>query len=247
MRRSRGFAVVFSVIKLDVGEIDSLCVCLFGATGLVGAEVLDLLERDPRVARIVVVTRAALPTKHHRKTENIVTEFSKIEIYKNKLKADVFICCLGTTLKQAGSRAAFRRVDYEYVIAIAKVAESLGVRKFQVVSAIGADSDSAIFYNRIKGEMENEVVKLNIEEIDMFRPSLLLGFRREKRFAENIAQIFSPAINISLVGPLKKYRPIRAVVVARVLVENIFNSTPGRFIFESNQMQSIYDQLPKLT
>lgn len=222
-------------------KTNSITVCLFGATGLVGGEILNLLELDQRVTSVKVVTRVPLTSQAFNKTKNIIADFASIEKYKDKLKADVYICCLGTTLKKAGSEEAFRKVDLDYVLSIAEIAEFVKAKKFQVISAMGANSKSRIFYNRTKGQMEEGVSKLNIDEVDIFRPSLLLGKRQEKRFGESIAQSLAPLFSRLLFGSLKKYRPVQASVVARVMFDNVFKLTPGRFIFKSEQIQSLYN------
>lgn len=202
-----------------------------------GGEVLLQLAHSGRVSKIKAVTRSSLKNISSNKTQNIVADFEGLEKYQEALKADVFICCLGTTIKKAGSQAAFRKVDYEYVLKFAKIAEAVKASKFLVVSAMGANPKSAVFYNRVKGEMEEALSQLDIPQVEIFRPSLLLGERKESRFGEGLAQKLNPIINVILSGPLKKYRAIEAVDVAKAICRCALTFKAGRFTYESNQIQ----------
>lgn len=128
-----------------------------------------------------------------------------------------FFCCLGTTIRKAGSEESFKKVDRDYVVAFAKLAQFCHAESLQIVSALGADQNSSVFYNRIKGEMEERVQEVFKDNLHFARPSLLLGDRDEFRFGERIAVLFSPLYSFLLVGSLKKYKPVSAEKVARAL------------------------------
>lgn len=196
-----------------------ITVCLAGATGLVGRALLAQLVAEPRIERVIAVTRRPLGADQiHAKVNNVVTDFAVMELRRDRLQADVFVSCLGTTIKVAGSQMAFRMVDYDYVLALGRIAEGVGANSFIVVSAIGADPNSAIFYSSVKGQMERDVRRLNIPRIEFVRPSLLLGEREERRPGEKLAQRLSPLLNPLLVGPLRKYRAVEADDVAREIL-----------------------------
>ena len=215
-------------------------VTLVGASGLVGHELLLILSQLEQISRIKAVSRAPLG-RLHTKAENFILDFNKMEDHGTALKAPVFVCCLGTTIAKAGSQEAFRAVDYDYVMKFARIAEQCQAEKFLVISAMGADPQSNIFYNRVKGEMERDLRALKIPQIEIFRPSLILGERKEHRKGEDIAKLLSPFINPLLFGPFKKYRAIEATDIAKAMAIAILNFNKGLFIYESDEIQNICD------
>lgn len=219
-----------------------LSVCVAGSTGLVGQELLALLEKIDMVKEVKALSRRPIG-KLPAKTENFIVNFDQLLAQKTALKAQVFICCLGSTIKQAGSEEAFRKVDYDFVVNFAKLAESVGADKFLVVSAMGANSKSSYFYNRVKGEMEETLYKLNIPQIEIFRPSLILGERKHKRPGENFGKMLSPLLKPLLVGPLKKYRAIKASDIAKALALAAVSFEAGRYCYESDELQSMADSI----
>ncbi|WP_413584847.1 NAD(P)H-binding protein [Bdellovibrio sp. HCB274] len=217
-------------------------ICITGATGLVGNELLLLLANIEHVGHVTVLSRKPLG-RFPAKIENIVLDFDKLANYSASLKAHTFVCCLGTTIKVAGSQEAFRKVDYDYVMEFAKVAEKAKAQKFIVISAMGANAESSIFYNRVKGEMERDLRSLSIPQIEIFRPSLLLGHRKEQRSGEGLAQKLSPLMNALMIGPLKKYKAIAATDVAKAMALSILNFNAGQFIYESDEIQRMSDSI----
>lgn len=217
-------------------------ICIAGATGLVGHELLLILAHLHQVRTIKAITRSPLG-RMPPKTENLILNFDNLESHADALKAQVFICCLGTTIKKAGSQEAFRKVDYDYVMKFARVAEKSKAQKFLVISAMGANANSSVFYNRVKGEMERDLRKLDIPQIEIFRPSLILGERKEHRSGEAFAQKVSPFLNPLLMGPLKKYRAIYGMDIAKAMTTAVLNFNPGLFIYESDEIQRISDQI----
>jgi uncharacterized protein YbjT (DUF2867 family) len=145
---------------------------------------------------------------------------------------DDAFCCIGTTIKKAGSQDAFRRVDYDYVLAFARAAQRAGARQFLLVTALGADPASRIFYSRVKGEIEQAVRQLPFQGIQIFRPSFLMGKRAEARLAERLGIPVARALAPLLVGPLRRYRPIHAADVARAMVQIAKEDLRGPNVFE---------------
>ncbi|HJS44674.1 MAG TPA: NAD-dependent epimerase/dehydratase family protein [Gemmatimonadales bacterium] len=209
---------------------------LAGATGLVGSHVLQLLLTDDSWTHVVTVGRRSVPHPHQRLEQRIL-DLGALEAV-NLPHADDIFCCLGTTLKQAGSQAAFRRVDYDFVVALARAGLRIGAKQFLLVSAIGADPASRIFYSRVKGEAEAAVRQLPYRGVQILRPSLLLGARAEFRFGERVAMLTAPVMPLFLQGPLRRYRPIRAQTVARAMVRIAREMPRGPNVFEFDAMQA---------
>jgi uncharacterized protein YbjT (DUF2867 family) len=211
---------------------------LAGATGLAGSYVLNLLLNDPSYSKVIVPVRQPTGIKNAKLEEHIVN-FDNIEAYKDLIIADEVFCCLGTTIKKAGSQEAFKKVDYKYPLDLAKIALTNGASRFLIISSIGADTNSRAFYLRVKGEMENEISKLNYKSISIFRPSLIIGDRKEKRPGENIWKIFMKGLSPLLMGNLKKYRAIEASAIAKAMVITAKEFHQGISIYESDIIQSI--------
>lgn len=162
-----------------------------GATGLVGRALIQQLARDPGVGRIRALVRKPLaPDALSARVESVVADFNHLEAQPSWFAADWVFCALGSTIRQAGSQAAFRQVDFEYPLAIAKLAQAQGAKHFLLVSAVGADAHSPVFYNRVKGEIEQALRSLGYASLTIARPSLLQGPRAEFRFAERVLQPF---------------------------------------------------------
>jgi uncharacterized protein YbjT (DUF2867 family) len=160
------------------------------------------------------------------------------------LQADDIFCCLGTTIRVAGSQEAFRKVDFTYTIQVGAIGVKNGAEQLLLVSALGADLRSRIFYNRVKGEIEEAVCKLPYEGVQIFRPSLLLGDRKEFRLGEKIGEVGMKTFSFAMAGPFKKYRPIEAGVVAQAMVSVARENRAGINVYESDKIQAIYDATP---
>jgi uncharacterized protein YbjT (DUF2867 family) len=156
---------------------------LLGATGLTGGKVLQGLLGREEVSQVVALVRHKLPTLHDKLAQHEV-DFDRLEDHAELFDVDVIICCLGTTIKKAGSQDQFRKVDLGYPMKAGELGRSRGVRAFILMSAIGASSSSTIFYNRVKGELEDALRDLDYPYLSIYHPSLLLGDRKEQRTAE---------------------------------------------------------------
>jgi uncharacterized protein YbjT (DUF2867 family) len=207
-----------------------------GATGLVGSSLLKKLLADDQYSTIVIITRKSMDVKHPKLIQKQI-DFDKIESIKLDFQVDDVFCTLGTTIKTAGSQDAFYKVDFTYVVNLGKWCASNGVQRFMLVSAMGSNLKSGIFYNRVKGEMETAVSELNIPQIQIFRPSLLMGDRKEKRGGEKVAQVVMGSLGFLFIGPLLKYKGIHADVVAKAMIKSAQADAKGFAVFESDEMQ----------
>ena len=191
---------------------ESRAALLVGATGLIGSFLLQRLLASERYTSVTVWSRRDIGRTHPKLTVKIA-DFERLD--ERRVEAEDVFCCLGTTIKQAGSQAAFRRVDYDYPVALAMAAAGGGARRLLVVSALGANPDSRVFYNRVKGEMEVAVRAAGVPRTVFFRPSLLSGPRVQERLGEKIGLVVGNVLG-SLLG---KYRPIHADLVAAAMLK----------------------------
>jgi uncharacterized protein YbjT (DUF2867 family) len=207
---------------------------LAGATGLIGKQLLQLLLNDPEYHKVIAITRKPLNISD-QKLENIITDFDNLSSYKEKLKADNVFCCLGTTMKVAKSKDAFRKVDFTFPLELATRSFEEGAKQFLLVSSLGADKTSSIYYNQVKGETEEAIEKINFPSYHIFRPSLLLGQREESRSAEDAAKVVYGFFGFLIP---EKYKAIDAAKVARAMVHFARQEQEGKFIHESKSLQS---------
>lgn len=197
-----------------------------GATGLVGKLLVQRLLASGAYDRIKLLTRRALPIDDSR-VENVISDYSDLATLGKKIKADDVFCCLGTTLKKAGSRAAFEKVDYQMVIDLARATLAQGARQFLVISAAGTAEHSPSFYSRVKAHMERDVAAVGFDAVHIVRPALLIGAREERRPAEHISQMLMPLFNPLLVGSFRKYRSATGEDVADALLQLARRETRG--------------------
>lgn len=209
---------------------------LYGATGLVGRELLLLLLNSPEVDAVIAPVRRPLSLAHQKLAAPLV-EFDDPAALAALPPADDVFCCLGTTIRKAGSQAAFRTVDHDYPLAAARAARAAGAKQFLVVTAVGADAKSGVFYSRVKGELEQALAGLAFPGgVKVFHPSLLMGDRAERRPAEAIAMGLMSATAGLFVGPLKKYRAIEGAGVARGLLRAALHEPEGNAVYEGESL-----------
>lgn len=204
-------------------------VLLAGATGLVGGHCLTKLLADDDFGQVTVLARRPLERTHPKLTVHVV-DFDHLGDHARAIDADAVLCCLGTTHRIAGSPEAFAKVDHIYVAELARLAAARGVRRFVLVSAVGADPSSPMFYNRVKGRAEAAVGELHFKTVHLLRPSLLLGERPESRPVEDWNKQFAPVWSLFLIGPLSRYRPVPAETVAARMVELAKSDQEGTHI-----------------
>jgi len=207
-----------------------------GASGLVGSQVLRLLLEDPTYTRVTVLARRELPLSH-KKLEQRIASFDRLAQIADFPRVHDVFCCLGTTMKQAGSPDAFRKVDFTYVVELARVAVRHRASQFLVVTAVGADPQSRILYSRVKGDAEEALRRLQFESIQIFRPSLVVGARAQSRLAERVARLLGLLVGWALVGPLSRYRPIKAEALARAMVRVARDAPRGTHVYESKEIR----------
>jgi uncharacterized protein YbjT (DUF2867 family) len=218
--------------------VPALSALVLGATGLVGRRCLDLLLGDGAYGRVVVLARRLAP-REHPKLHWHVADLARVHEYGRLLGVDDVFCCLGTTIRAAGSREAFYRVDFGYVVGAARATAESGARQLLLVSALGADDRSRVFYNRVKGEAERAIRDLPFPATQIFRPSLLLGQREEFRLGERVAALALTPLSFLLSGKARKYRPVPANAVAKAMVRVAKLVPPGVNVFESDRIVAL--------
>lgn len=200
-------------------------VVITGASGVVGGRVLEQLLAHPEVGRVVALGRRALPFEHE-KLSSVVVDLQSAEAMAAAIPDDVAVavCCLGTTMKKAGSKEAFAAVDRDAVVAFGEAARRRGARRFLLVSSIGADANAKTFYLRIKGEAERALSELGFEQLTVLRPSFIddEGTRTDDRLGERLGLPVAKAV-FSIVGKTHRYAPIRATTIAKALVRLAFD------------------------
>ena len=207
---------------------------LAGGTGLVGRSLIALAK-----SRLIPITTVGRRITGEVENE-LVVDFSDLPSLPS---ADIAICTLGTTMSDAGSKAAFKGVDFDAVMAFARAAKQSGVRHFLVVTAVGADTESRAFYSRIKGAVEIELTTIGFDRLDILRPGLLLGQRQSRRFVEQFLQGVSPAIALITRGPWARYASISAEQLAGALLALCHETSPGIFYHQSPELQFLGDKI----
>jgi uncharacterized protein YbjT (DUF2867 family) len=201
-------------------------VLLAGASGLVGTNALDALLDAPDIARVFAITRRPLGREHPRLANRIV-QFDNIETQLKGMTCHVAVCCLGTTIRQAGSEADFRHVDVDHVLAFARTAKAAQAQRFVVVSSAGANAQSKSFYLRTKAAMEEAVAGVGFVSLDILQPGPLLGLRSQMRALELGALLVMPLVNPFLRGPREAFRGISAKTVGTAIVGAVRSGRRG--------------------
>jgi uncharacterized protein YbjT (DUF2867 family) len=208
-----------------------------GASGLVGTALVRRLLADETGPGVVAVVRRPLGLAGRRRTE-VVADFGRLDGVTVPPVNTAF-CALGTTIAKAGSEAAFRAVDVDAVVAFARLARRAGAKRFLLVSALGADPRSKVFYNRTKGEAEEAVRAIDFDGVALFRPSLLVGERAESRPAERAAIVVSGLLSWAMAGPLARWKPVPAEAVAAAMVAVARGTFTGARIVENDEIHRL--------
>lgn len=208
---------------------------LSGTSGLVGSQLLEQLLNDPKTSSVVSLGRKNLAVSHPKLTQ-IEVDFSQLSSLQLDHKIDVAFCALGTTLKKAGSKEKQIEIDKTYVMNFTACAKQNGAKKIAVVSSLGSKVNSSNFYLRVKGEMEQEVQAIGIENTIFIRPSMLLGDRKEYRFGEKVGAVVLKIFQPLMIGSWKKYRGVQVRDVARTLINETKNAVKPLTIIESDQI-----------
>jgi uncharacterized protein YbjT (DUF2867 family) len=209
-----------------------------GSTGLVGKALVQQLINEKLYNKIIILSRKDLNYDNNNTQVVIIPDFDNLIKHKNSLIADDVFCCLGTTIKKAGSKENFKKIDFQYALEIAKITVVNDAKQFVLVSSMGADVNSIFFYNRVKGLLEQELKKLPFKSLLIVRPSLLLGSREEHRAGEKLAQKIVPLFSPFLTGSFKKYRAIEAEDVAKAMIFVAKGKYRGVHVFQSDEVQS---------
>ncbi|NOR76573.1 MAG: NAD(P)H-binding protein [Draconibacterium sp.] len=212
---------------------------IIGATGLVGKQLVQLLLEDDNFDKVRIFVRRNSGLKHPKLKQHIV-KFSDIKTWEKDLNGDVLFSALGTTLIQAGNKKAQYEVDFTFNLNFAKAAKHNNITNYVLVSSIGANSKSKIFYTRIKGELDDAVAKLEFEKLTILRPSSLIGNRKVKRIIEIIS---IPFISFFTIFILKKYRPIKAKIVAQAMINRVLKPDSTKTIWEGNEIFKLAEKI----
>lgn len=205
-----------------------------GSTGLIGRQLIGLLVQDSHYDHVIVLSRKPFENTHI-KIQNVITDFGALDGIMERLKADDVYCCLGTTMRKAGSKENFYKVDFTYPVEIAKRTKALGAKTYLLVTAVGSNKDSAFYYNRVKGEVEEAIASVGFNALHIFRPSLLLGARNEGRIGEDLAKVFYRFFNFLFPANLKA---IDSLKVARAMVYYGKLEQSGKFVHDSKSIQA---------
>ncbi len=210
-------------------------ITIIGGTGLIGKQVIKLACQDDFFTQINAIVRSALPHKDPKINELIIN-FDDLSHQLKDLKAQVLICTLGTTRKVTPDKKDYRKIDLEYTLSAAEMALKNGCEQIHLISSIGANEKSIVFYSALKGEIERLISQLPFKSTFIYRPSVLMGKRDSTRIMEYITQGFLSLTNPLLIGPLKKYRGISANEIAMKILHEIKKNEAGLQVFESNEI-----------
>lgn len=211
-----------------------------GATGLVGRSLVDILVHEQTYDRIKVLVRQTVPDwQPYPQIEQLITDYDHLEQQADTWHATDVYCCLGTTIKKAGSQERMYEIDVTYPLRLAELARQRGAEHFLLISAMGADASSRIFYSRIKGELQQQLSRLGYPSLSIVQPSLLLGERQEFRPGEHAAAVASRIFSPLLKGGLAKYKPIQSTTVARAMYKLALKRQAGIKVYPSHELQQL--------
>ncbi len=216
---------------------ESKTAIILGATGLTGGILLEKLKKDERYRKIKVFTRSHL-SKKHEKVEEFLIDLFELEKFENLFTGDEVFCCIGTTKSKTPDKGTYRKIDFGIPATAARLSRKNGIRTFVVMSSLGADEKSSIFYNKIKGEMEGAVLDRKIERTYILQPSIIGGEREESRPFEAISKKFMSMIDDLLIGKLKKYRVIDPDTIAEAMIY-VANNDYFQSRIESDEIKRI--------
>jgi len=210
---------------------------VIGATGATGKQLVDQLLDNAEYESINILHYRDVDAFAHKKIEVDTLPFDSMMEYGSKNIDDVF-CCIGTTIKKAGSKEEFAKVDKDYVVKLAKWAKVDGASSFHVISYLGADKESPIFYNRVKGEMEASLIGLNLKSLYIYHPPLLIAERDEFRLGERVGAFFLTLFKPLMVGAMRKHRPLNVKKLAASMIAHALTRKPGVHYVSSEEMQA---------
>jgi uncharacterized protein YbjT (DUF2867 family) len=210
-----------------------------GASGLIGGELLDILLAHPQYSAVLILVRKELPINHAKLTQ-LVVDFDRLDDYATLLTGNAVFCCLGSTRKKTPDLNIYRKIDHDYPVQLAQIAVSNGINQYHLVSSIGANSASKVFYTKMKGETEDDIKKAGLHCLNIYQPSVLEGKRTEsRRQEERIVVALMKFINPLLIGSLKKYRSISATTVAMAMYKQSIKTEAGVFTWTSDKIKQL--------
>lgn len=214
---------------------------LTGATGLIGSHCLEMLLSSTAYERVITLSRRP-PEIDHEKLDHHVVSFDRLVDYRKFIIGQDVFCCLGTTMKKAGSKEAFRKVDFSYPFEVARYALENGAEQYLLVSSIGADKHSVAFYSRVKGKVEEAIGNLPYDGVHIFRPSLLKGDRQEQRRGEQMVDAIFTKFDFLWCGPLKDLRPIEARTVAAAMIAAALGPARGLNVYSPSEIRMLAEK-----
>jgi uncharacterized protein YbjT (DUF2867 family) len=209
---------------------------IVGASGLIGSSLLELLLDSTQYDEVLALVRKELPI-HHKKLVQLVVDFEHLDEYANSIAGQAIFCCLGSTKKKTPDMAVYRKIDHDYPLQLAQIAKRNAIKQYHLVSAIGADAKSSNFYTKMKGETEDDIQKVGLKCLQIYRPSVLTGNRTESRPMERFAIGLMKVVDPLLGGGLKKYKSIPAGTVARAMYNQSLRYEEGVFIHPSDKIK----------
>jgi len=210
-----------------------------GASGLIGSNLLEILLAHPEYSEVLILVRKELPINHTKLTQ-LVVDFDSLDDYATLLTGHAVFCCLGSTRKKTPDFNIYRKIDHDYPVQLAQIAVKNGINQYHLVSSIGANSASKVFYTKTKGETEDDIKKAGLYCLNIYQPSVLEGKRTEsKRLEERIITALMKFINPLLIGSLKKYLSIPAATVAMAMYKQSLKNQEGVFIYPSDQIKQL--------
>ncbi|MEO5910017.1 MAG: NAD(P)H-binding protein [Pelobium sp.] len=211
---------------------------LLGATGLIGSKLLTLLIQHEKYESFTVFVRSKMALDHP-KLNQIITDFKNLDHLKNEISGDVIFSCLGSTKNKTPDLAVYKKIDHDYPLYFAHEGLKNGIKSFHIVSSLGADSKSSNFYTKMKGEIEDDLKEIGFDSTFIYQPSFLKGNRSENRPIEKILNPIMSVLDLLLFGPLKKYRSIEALDVAKAMLNESITNKRGIFVIESDKIKEL--------
>ena len=213
-------------------------VILVGASGLIGSNLLSLLIESDEISRILLLVRKPLKVSN-QKVQELIVNFDELEKFRSEIMGDIIYSCLGTTKAANPDTDQYRKIDLEYPLKLAEIDVKNGVSQFHLVSSLCANHTASNSYLKLKGELEKELKQASILSLHIYQPSLLTGNRKESRTLEKLATSAFKLIDPLLIGPLIKYRSIKAETVAQAMLNQSIKNIQGTFTYPSIKIQEL--------
>jgi uncharacterized protein YbjT (DUF2867 family) len=209
-----------------------------GSTGLIGSKLLQILLREPFYDEVLILVRKKIDLQHQKLTQ-LVVDFDQLDTYAHAINGHALFSCLGSTNAKTPDKVIYRRIDHDYPVQLGQLALQNGIKQYHLVSSIGANAASSMFYPKTKGETEADLQQLGLPGLYIYRPSMLIGDRQEKRAMEKTVTIIFKLIDPLLFGSWKKYRSIKGETVAMAMYKQSTTNNTGLFIYESDQIKQL--------